>query len=138
MGNTTDIIDAAGLLWQVVRSNDLCLRHHECQETVLLLLTALLQLQKLSCRLPIPTSSQHTTKPSGDTNKDNLPNLFGQNQTERSAVESPPNTPMADSHTPTKFTEGEWARTLEYRDSVGADTHSRKFTEPMERSLNGI
>ena len=137
MSNTTDITDAAGLLWQVVRSGELCARHHECQISYNLLLTALLQLQKLSCRLPIPTSSTPTTKHSGVTSRASQ-DSSGQNPQERSKSESPTSTSMGASHTPRELDDTEWEQILGYRDSADEDTHSKKSTETIQRSLNGI
>ena len=138
MSNTTDITDAANLLWQVVRSGELCARHHECQISYNLLLTALLQLQKLSCRLPIPTSSTPTTKPLGEAPRDNQQSSPGLNPPERSNPESPTSTSMGESHIARELDDTEWGQILESRDSADEDTHSRKSTDTIQRSLNGI
>ena len=138
MSNTTDITDAADLLWQVVRSGELCARHHECQISYNLLLTALLQLQKLSCRLPIPTSSTPTTKPSGEAPKELQQSSPGLNPPERSSRQSPTSTSMGESHIANELEDMEWGQILESRDSADEATHSKKSTDIIQRSLNGI
>jgi hypothetical protein len=145
-GNTADIADAAGLLWQVVRSNEACLRHHECQKTWNLLLSSLLQLQQLQSRLPLPTRATFNkdilrdqqerlnqesglTPDSSQLNQENTPTeehlIHAGTQEGLPCQQQPDLTPARGALAAT-----EWEAALEFRQDISKSS--------IEEAINGI
>lgn len=144
-GNTADIAESAALLWQVVRSNEACLRHHECQETWRLLLSSLLQLQKLQSRLPLPTratfngdthlQSQEALGPGEESNLDSSPQTLVNTQTAEDLIgqaldESLPRRRDLQATEGGDITPEEWADALRFRQDISKSS--------IEEAMNGI
>lgn len=142
-GNTADIASAAALLWQVVRSNEACMRHHECQKTWHLLLSSLLKLQQLQSRLPLPTQATFN----GDILRHNRERLNQEEDSNRGSsqhdlvntptVEHLTNTDQNGSHNrqlhrshPGPLEAGEWVDALQFRQDISKSS--------TEEALNGI